>query len=80
MTASLQKEQREDLSSLNKRFGDYLVLEQLMADIEARDRQDSNRGVAPLLQAEDAVFFDTSELDLDQSVDRIVEIIESATK
>ena len=80
MTASLQKRAERRLKQLEQKDSGLPSLEQLMADIEARDRQDSNRGVAPLLQAEDAVFFDTSELDLDQSVDRIVEIIKSATK
>jgi CMP/dCMP kinase len=80
MTASLQKRAERRLKQLELKSETTPSLEQLMSDIEARDRQDSNRGVAPLLQAEDAVFFDTSEFDLNQSVDKVVEIIKLATK
>ena len=72
---------RSDLKQLQEKESDsHPSLEQLMSDIESRDRQDSNRGSAPLLQAEDAIFFDTSDLDLTQSVDKMVSIIKDATK
>ena len=41
-----------------------------------RDEQDMNRPIAPLKQAEDAVLVDTSELDLEQSIDAIKRIVE----
>ena len=41
--------------------------ETVLADIKARDYQDSHRAIAPLRQAEDAVLVDTSEMDIDES-------------
>lgn len=39
----------------------------VLADIRQRDDQDTNRAVAPLRQAEDAIRVDTSDIDFDQS-------------
>jgi cytidylate kinase len=42
-------------------------------EVELRDRVDSNRPVAPLRPADDAVIIDTDQLDVDQVVDRMVQ-------
>ncbi len=39
-----------------------------------RDRKDSEREVAPLVQAADAVAIDTSQLDFDEQVNRVVDL------
>ena len=44
-------------------------------DIIRRDEQDTNRPIAPLRQAEDAVLIDTTDLDLDQSLEAILSTI-----
>jgi cytidylate kinase len=44
------------------------------ADIERRDRLDSSRAVSPLAKAPDAVELDTTDLDIDDVVDRLVEL------
>lgn len=49
--------------------------EDVLADIKKRDWQDENREIAPLKPAEDAVFVDTTELNLEQSIDKILGII-----
>jgi CMP/dCMP kinase len=48
------------------------------ADIERRDRLDSGRAASPLARAADAVEVDTTELDIDQVVDRLADISRSA--
>jgi cytidylate kinase len=45
------------------------------ADIERRDTLDSNRAASPLMQAADAIELDTTELDIDEVVDRLVELV-----
>lgn len=50
--------------------------EDVIADMIERDYNDSHRAIAPLKQADDAVLADTSELDLQQSIDLIISIIE----
>lgn len=49
--------------------------QQVLADIRQRDYQDSHRAVAPLRQAEDAVLVDTSELNLEESLEALKEVI-----
>jgi CMP/dCMP kinase len=44
------------------------------ADIARRDGLDSNRAASPLTQVPDAVEVDTTELGIDQVVDRLVEL------
>ena len=48
----------------------------MLADIIKRDENDSSRAAAPLKKAEDAVEVDTSELTLEESVERICLLIE----
>ncbi|MFN0184375.1 MAG: bifunctional 3-phosphoshikimate 1-carboxyvinyltransferase/cytidylate kinase [Aquabacterium sp.] len=45
----------------------------LRADLEARDERDRNRLVAPLVPAEDALLLDNSALDIDASVDQVLQ-------
>lgn len=47
---------------------DGATVESVAKDIAARDEQDRNRATAPLRQAEDAVFLDNSEMDLEQTL------------
>ncbi|MBL0920433.1 MAG: bifunctional 3-phosphoshikimate 1-carboxyvinyltransferase/cytidylate kinase [Hydrogenophaga sp.] len=48
------------------------ILADLLADLRARDARDMNRAHAPLKPAEDAVLLDNSELDIEQSVQRVL--------
>jgi 3-phosphoshikimate 1-carboxyvinyltransferase len=47
-------------------------LDPLRADLEARDARDSNRSIAPLKAAQDAVQLDNSALSIEQSVDAVL--------
>jgi cytidylate kinase len=47
---------------------------QTLAEIRARDAQDSGRAVAPLRPADDAITLDTTNLDIDAVVDRLAEL------
>ncbi|MDE6780301.1 MAG: (d)CMP kinase [Ruminococcus sp.] len=53
--------------------------EEILSDIIERDRNDMNRPVAPLRQAEDAVLVDTTNLTLEQSAAEIIRIITEKT-
>ncbi len=52
--------------------------EQVLNDLNRRDYQDSHRAVAPLKMAEDAKLLDTSDLDFEQSVQKVVELTKKA--
>ena len=54
------------------------VVEQVAADLARRDRLDSSRATSPLQPADDAVHLDSSELDADEVVQRVLELAERA--
>jgi cytidylate kinase len=51
--------------------GENPVLEKIENDIEKRDYQDMNRDIAPLKQAEDAIYLDSSDMSIQEVVDKI---------
>lgn len=53
--------------------------DQVLADLNRRDYQDSHRAVAPLKMAEDAVLLDTSALDFEQTVQAVVDLVRATT-
>ncbi len=55
--------------------GDTSTLEDVMKDMERRDKNDSSREIAPLVPADDAIFLDNSELDAEQTLDAALVII-----
>ena len=60
--------------------GQQVTMESVLHDINERDRQDMNRAIAPLRQAEDAVLLDTSALTLDESIEAVLRIIREKTE
>jgi len=48
------------------------------ADIRRRDDLDSSRAASPLVRAADAVELDTTDLDIDEVVARLVELAREA--
>lgn len=57
-------------------LGDVSATQQMLLE---RDRIDSGRATAPLTMAEGAVHVDTTDLTLDQVVDRVVGLVEAVT-
>lgn len=55
--------------------GVQTTFEEVLADLNKRDYDDSHRAVAPLKQAEGAVLADTSGLDFEQSCELVCSII-----
>ena len=51
------------------------IAEAVLADLIARDERDSNRAIAPLRPADDAVLLDTSGMTLQESIDAILKLI-----
>ncbi|MBQ4521484.1 MAG: (d)CMP kinase [Lachnospiraceae bacterium] len=50
-------------------------LEELEASIKERDYRDMNREIAPLKQAEDAVLLDTSDMNIEEVVNAIIQMV-----
>jgi len=58
--------------------GENLSLNDIRADLLARDARDRNRAEAPLVEAADAILLDNSELDAEQSLATAIRLVEEA--
>ncbi len=58
-----------------KKQGISASLGPLLTDIETRDSRDQNRKVSPLRPATDALLVDSTELSIEQVVNRIAEVV-----
>ncbi len=56
------------------------TVEEVLADMKARDKRDSSRATAPLKKAEDAIELDNSEMTLEGTVNAALAIIEEKLK
>jgi cytidylate kinase len=52
----------------------------VLAELIERDTADSSRDIAPCVPADDAIFFDNSDYTFEQSVDKIIEIVNDICK
>ena len=60
--------------------GENVSFDDVLADIEQRDKNDREREIAPCVPAEDAVMLDNSDLDLEGTVEKALEIIGESVK
>ena len=60
--------------------GAFVSLVELSEELEERDRKDSTREHSPLKKAEDAIEIDTTDLSIDETVNRIVSIVNKSIK
>ena len=57
--------------------GEACDLAEIQKTIEERDQRDMTREISPLCQAEDAVLVDSSELTIDETVEKILSVYHS---
>ena len=74
LTASVEQRALRRWKELQEK-GDQTPLETIREQIEQRDYADTHREIAPLRQAEDAVVLDTSDLDLEESIEALYNIV-----
>ena len=74
LTASAEERARRRFLELQKR-GMETPFDEVLRDIEYRDKQDSSRAAAPLKAAEDAVRIDSSDMRFDEVVDAVAKLI-----
>ena len=75
MTASAECRAMRRYKELTER-GQTVRYEDVLAEMNQRDGQDSSRAIAPTKAADDAIYFDNSDLDFEQTVDAIVKMVE----
>lgn len=73
--SSLTRARRRYLEYQEK--GEPCDLAEIQKTIEERDQRDMTREISPLCQAEDAVLVDSSELTIDETVEKILSVYHS---
>jgi CMP/dCMP kinase len=77
LTASVDERTRRRHAEL-VRAGTPADIEAVRAEVVERDRRDSTRPIAPLIQAKDAIVVDSSTLGVDAVVDSIAALVKRA--
>ena len=73
LTASVETRAKRRFLELQEK-GEPADFAKIAADIEDRDYRDMHRDISPLRQAEDATLVDSSDMTIDQVVERILEL------
>ncbi|MCR1933102.1 (d)CMP kinase [Clostridium tepidum] len=79
ITASAEVRAKRRLKELNEK-GINIDFEDVLEEIKKRDYIDSNRKINPLKQSKDAILIDTSNLTIEEVVDKICSLIQNDLK
>jgi cytidylate kinase len=74
LVAQSETRAKRRLAEMGNDTPSYIDVQNEVDRLGRRDRLDSQRAAAPLRQAEDAIVIDTTELTLDEQVERIVSL------
>ena len=58
-----------------KKFGECLPIEEIKASIQERDFIDSTRELSPLVRSNDAIEIDSTDLTINEQIEKIIKII-----
>lgn len=76
LSATVEERARRRFEELNLK-GEPVTLDETIADVIIRDRQDSERDIAPLKQADDAIMIDTSLLSVEEVLTEMMSMCRS---
>ncbi len=79
LTASPEERAQRRMKDLEEK-GEKVDYQTLLSDIIQRDYNDSHRAVAPLKQADDADFVDTTQMSIEDVVAHVKEVVHIKTK
>ena len=74
LTASAEERARRRFAQLQGR-GVSVSLRDLLEDIRARDDRDMNRAASPLAPAQDAVVLDSTDIDIDGVLQKVLDLV-----
>lgn len=74
LTASVETRGKRRFLELQEK-GEACSLEDICKDIEKRDYSDMTREISPLKQAKDAVLVDSSDMTIEQVVEKVINIV-----
>jgi cytidylate kinase len=63
-----------------EKYGNYVSQHDAVAAITDRDERDKNRAIAPLIVPEGAIIIDTSDLNVEQTIEKMLECISNDAK
>ena len=78
LTASVEERARRRVLDFERQGVVDIDFDKVKADIAARDYQDENRDIAPLVKVDDAVLIDTTNLTITEVVEKMTELIKKA--
>ena len=78
LTASVEERARRRVLDFERQGVVDIDFDKVKADIAARDYQDENRDIAPLVKVDDAVVIDTTNLTITEVVEKMTELIKKA--
>ena len=78
LTASVEERARRRALDFERQGVVDIDFDKVKADIAARDYQDENRDIAPLVKVNDAVLIDTTNLTITEVVEKMTELIKKA--
>jgi cytidylate kinase len=76
VTGSLEIRAARRLQEMRLR-GLVATLDEITADLAARDSRDSGRDTAPLVRAADAALLDTSDLTIEEAVQEAIKLVDT---
>lgn len=80
LTASVEERARRRVLDFERQGIVDIDFDKVKADIAARDYQDENRDIAPLVKVDDAVLIDTTNLSITEVVEKMSELIKKAER
>jgi cytidylate kinase len=79
MTASLEERAKRRYKEHLER-GDTVTFEEVKENLIKRDKIDSGRKVSPLKKADDAIELDTTDLSVDEELQKMIDLVNNAKK
>ena len=80
LTASVDERARRRVLDFERQGIENVDCEKVKEDIKARDWQDENRDIAPLVKVDSATLLDTTSLTIDEVVEKMAELVKSVEK
>ena len=76
----MKKRARRRVLDFERQGIENVDFEKVKEDIKARDWQDENRDIAPLIKVESATLIDTTSLTINEVVEKMTELVKSVEK
>ena len=76
LTADIDIRSQRRKNELEK-IGEDLAIDEIKASLQKRDLIDSSRDVSPLMRPEDSIEIDSTNLTIDEQIEKIMKIIKN---